>query len=125
MTCAELDTEIEDPLGDISELFNDVSFTPELIDILRGGVTMIVINSLNPAIHLHERDRLTWQKKSAEFQSEYSTALQRYENIFQCDPDYFIGFINRSFYYVGTLLFRYISLFTGNVHSNIANIGTV
>lgn len=52
LTRVEMDTEIEDPFQDLSDLSNDVNFKPPRVEILIVDVKSDAISSVDPSLRL-------------------------------------------------------------------------
>ena len=76
----------------VAPLFNEISFKPDAVAVLFGGVSRSDISTIDPSKRPYEREAGVLKKKFAAFKSEYGTCVSRYEASGQGDPDSFPDF---------------------------------
>ena len=92
-TTDKIDSGYIAPWSDIiSSLFNNVDFTPFLVEPLAGGVTRSDIMTMNSRVRPYERQEGLIKRKFAEFESLYGTCRSKYEASGQGDPESFVCF---------------------------------
>lgn len=76
----------------MSALFNDISFIPEPVSNLAGGILYSDISVVDPGKCDHQRSPSKLKSKFGEFNSLYGTCLARFEQTGQEVPENFIRF---------------------------------
>lgn len=73
-----LEMDIVDPYEELSHIFNDKSFQPDKIDVLRGGMTQSVTDRTDFAHRACDRDDLCIKRKFSEFLYDSGIALHNF-----------------------------------------------
>lgn len=99
-TLAGLDMDPSDRWNDIAKLFNDKPFKPQPLPANTNGVIPHHINYFDPNLLISERTPDVLKAKWGKLNSDYGTAVERFKQSGQHDPESFPSFLQDGATYV-------------------------